>query len=304
MERLEVLQPLAAADERDRHADDADDRERGAAARVAVHLRQRRRRSTPSGVEFAGALDRVLPGHRVGDVEQIRRLRRVLDRLQLDHQLVVDVQPAGRVDDDDVEACVPRLRQRAAPAAPDPDRPPVVDADAGLLADDGQLLDRRRPTTSVETRIGCFPASSASAPASRRRRLARPLEAQQQDDPRRACDGGSPPCAVAEERQHLVADDADDLLRRRQALQDLLIDRLIPDAVDERLDDLEVDVRLEQRHADLAQRGHRLLGEADLTAQRPEDSLEAVTERVEHRCDQRSTELVRSYQARRAAGTS
>ena len=38
MERLEILQPLAAADERDRHADDADDRQRRAAARVAVHL--------------------------------------------------------------------------------------------------------------------------------------------------------------------------------------------------------------------------------------------------------------------------
>ena len=46
----------------------------------------------------------------------------------------------------------------------------------------------------------------------------------------------------------------DDLLGRRQALEDVLVDRAIADAVDERLDDLEVDVRLEQRHPDLAQR--------------------------------------------------
>ena len=40
----------------------------------------------------------------------------------------------------------------------------------------------------------------------------------------------------------------------RQALQHFLVDGAIADAIDERLDDLEVDVRLEQRHADLAQR--------------------------------------------------
>ena len=40
VERLEILEPLAAADERDRHADDRHHRQRRAAARVAVQLRQ------------------------------------------------------------------------------------------------------------------------------------------------------------------------------------------------------------------------------------------------------------------------
>ena len=40
MERLEVVEALAAAREGDRHADDRDHRQRRAAARVAVHLRQ------------------------------------------------------------------------------------------------------------------------------------------------------------------------------------------------------------------------------------------------------------------------
>ncbi len=113
MERLEILEPLAAADERDRHADDRDDRQRRAAARVAVELRQHDAGDADAPVELAGALDRVLPGHRVGDVEQIRRLGRVLDRDELGHQLVVDVQPAGRVDDDDVEPEVGGLGDRA-----------------------------------------------------------------------------------------------------------------------------------------------------------------------------------------------
>ncbi len=44
MKRLEILQPLAAAGKRNRHADNADDRQRRTAARVAVHLRSARRR--------------------------------------------------------------------------------------------------------------------------------------------------------------------------------------------------------------------------------------------------------------------
>ena len=63
-----------------------------------------------------------------------------------------------------------------------------------------------------------------------------------------------PALGVAEQREHLVADDLDDLLRRRQAAEDVLPHRPIAHAVDERLDDLEVDVGFEQRQADLAQR--------------------------------------------------
>ena len=79
--------------------------------------------------------------------------------------------------------------------------------------------------------------------------------------------------------EHLVADDADDLLRRRQALEDFLVDRAIAHAIDESLDDLEVDVRLEQRHPDLAQREFdRLRREAGLAPERAEDVLKAVAE--------------------------
>ncbi len=74
VKRLQVLQPLADADERDRHADDAHHRERRAAARVAVELGQHDAGHAHPGVELAGALHRVLPGHRIGDKQQIRRL--------------------------------------------------------------------------------------------------------------------------------------------------------------------------------------------------------------------------------------
>src|SRR5215203_4277968 len=83
------------------------------AARIAVDLRQDDAGDANLRVELARALDRVLPGHRVSDVEQIRRPRHVLDGDQLFHELVVDVQPARGVDDDDVATDGPGFGERA-----------------------------------------------------------------------------------------------------------------------------------------------------------------------------------------------
>ena len=92
-----------------------------------------------------------------------------------------------------------------------------------------------------------------------------------------------PAFGIAEERDHLVADDLDDLLRRRQAAEHVLPQRPIPHAVDERLDDLEIDVGFEQRETDLAERGlHVLRRQPCLAPQGLEDVLKAITERLEH----------------------
>ena len=257
MERLQILQPLAAADERDRHADDRHHRQRRAAARVAVELAQHDAGHAHAPVEFAGALDRVLPGHRVGDVEQVGRLGHVLDRDELGHQLVVDVQPARRVDDDDVEPeragfgeRAPRARHRIELAGR------IVHARRRLLPDDVQLLDRGR-TLDVgrdEQRMASLLLQPHRQLAGRRR-LAGALQPEQQDHPRTLRRRLEAALGRAEERHHLVADDLDDLLRRRQAAQDVLPHRAVAHPVDERLDDLEVDVGFEQREPDFPQRG-------------------------------------------------
>ena len=66
----------------------------------------------------------------------------------------------------------------------------------------------------------------------------------------------------------------DDLLAGRERGRDLLADRLGLDLVDELLDDLEVDVGLEQRQANFAQRLlHVLFGERGLPAQGLERAL-------------------------------
>ena len=116
-----------------------------------------------------------------------------------------------------------------------------------------------------------------------RRRLARALQPEQQDDARPLARRLEAAFGVAEERQHLVADDLDDLLRRRQAAEHVLPHRPVANAVDERLDDLEVDVGLEQREPDLAQRRLDVLGrQPRLAAQRLEDVLQACAQGVEH----------------------
>ena len=156
-------------DERDRHADDGHDRQRRAAARVAVELRQHDAGHADAAVELAGALDRVLPGHRVGDVEQVGRLDRVLDRLQLVHQLVVDVQPAGGVDDDHVEAEVPSPRPARRARAATGSRSPAGSKtrSAGLRAQDAQAA-RSPPAAARRSRRAADggPAATATRRAS------------------------------------------------------------------------------------------------------------------------------------------
>jgi hypothetical protein len=77
--------------------------------------------------------------------------------------------------------------------------------------------------------------------------------------------------------------DLHDLLARVEPLQDVLSGRALAHLGDEVLDHLEIDVRLEQREADLAHRlRDRLLVEAALAAEVAEGVLEFVGEGVEH----------------------
>ncbi len=107
-------------------------------------------------------------------------------------------------------------------------------------------------------------------------RLTGPLEPEQEDDARRrARPFLSPPSVFAKQREQFVTDDLDDLLDRRQALEHGLIGRLVANPVDERLDDLEVDVGFEQREPNLAQRRFDvLLGQAHLAPQGREGALD------------------------------
>ena len=88
---------------------------------------------------------------------------------------------------------------------------------------------------------------------------------------------------AAQQLGQLVVDDLHHLLAGRQALEDVLAERALADARDEVADDVEVDVGLEQREADLAHRARdRLVVELAALAQIAESSAEALGEGVEH----------------------
>ena len=270
MEGVEIFEAFAGADERNRHADDRDDRERGAAARIAVDLREHDAGHAHLAVELAGAADGVLPRHRIGDVEQIRGLRDVLDGDQLAHQLVVDVQAAGGVDDDDVAAGVAGFDKGATGAR---DRVEVAGriehTHTGLAGDDRELFDGRRAAhvgRDDERELALFGQHPRQLAG--RGRLARALQAEHQDDLRARSAGREPALGIAEEREQLIADDLDDLLVGAEAGLDVLRRGPIAHAIDEGLDHLEVDVGFDEGDANLAQHPFGRLGrETDLASQ-------------------------------------
>ena len=92
-----------------------------------------------------------------------------------------------------------------------------------------------------------------------------------------------PVTAPAEQLHQLVVDDLDDLLPRGERLEDVLADGLGADALDKRLDDLEVDVGLEERHAHLAERLlDILLRQPAVTPEPVEDRGQTLGKSVEH----------------------
>src|SRR6185437_8394680 len=130
MERLQRLDLFAGADKDDRLAGDVAHRQGRAAARVAIGAGQDDAGEAGAVRERLGDVDRVLAGHRVGDEQGLVRRRRVANGGDLDHQLLVDVEPARRVEQDYVVAF----------GAADL-HGPLGDLDRALALDDRQRVD-------------------------------------------------------------------------------------------------------------------------------------------------------------------
>ena len=112
VEALEGLQLLAGRGEEDRLAGHRLDRERGAAAGVAVELGHHHAVELGRLGEGLGDADRVLAGHRVDDEQHVVGLGPLADPRQLGHQLLVDVEAAGGVDDQHVADLLAGALQR------------------------------------------------------------------------------------------------------------------------------------------------------------------------------------------------
>ena len=114
MERLERVELLADAGEEDRQARDFLDRQRGAAACVAVELGQDDAGERDGLGKRLGNVHRLLAGHRVDDEDGVVRLEHRAHLRELVHEVGVDLQTAGRVDDEDVAAESLGFGERAA----------------------------------------------------------------------------------------------------------------------------------------------------------------------------------------------
>ena len=134
VEGLELVERLADAGELDRLAGDRAHRQRRATARIAVHAGQDHAGEVDFAGEALGDVDCVLAGQRVDDEQRLGRVRGRGDGLHLAHQLVVDVETARGVEQDDVVALQLRRLDRA-----------LGDVDRLLAGDDRQRVDVRLP---------------------------------------------------------------------------------------------------------------------------------------------------------------
>lgn len=129
------------------------DRQRGAAACVAVELGQHHAGEADTLTERLGGGDGVLTDHRVEDEQHLVGIDGRADGGGLGHHLLVDTQPPGGVDDDDVEVLGPCLGEalgchRDGVAGPGFRRCARVRREhrnPGPLTDDLQLVHGRRP---------------------------------------------------------------------------------------------------------------------------------------------------------------
>ena len=86
MERFERVELFADADELERLTGDLADRERRAAARIAIHLGEDDAGDAEALVELVGRFHGVLPGHGVGHEQDFDRVELLFQLLQLGHQ--------------------------------------------------------------------------------------------------------------------------------------------------------------------------------------------------------------------------
>ena len=287
MERLEVVELFAGAGELDRLAGDFAETERRAAARVAIELGQDRAGDAQCLVKMRGDADRLLPGGGVEHEQDFARLNPVAKLDEFLHQRLVDLQPAGGVENDHVNAVRLGLGHRA-----------VGDLEHVLFAAHqetrqiklpGQGLDlvhRGGPVNvrADEQRFAILGGEQAGELAAGGGFAGAVQAAHHQAE--RLCEAARQvefAALGAEQRDHLVADDFDDLLSGLDAGDDLLAERFLLHAGDELLGDLEINVRIEQGHAHLAQR----LGDVGFAdfAESPEVAeglLEFIAERVKH----------------------
>ena len=235
MKRLEGVGLFAHADELDGLAGDVADGERRAAAGVAVHLGEDHAGESETSMKVLRGVDGVLAGHGVGDEEDLLRAEELFEALHLGHQIFVDVEAAGGVDDERVAAhddgfaagfFGKALNKRGAGGLAL--LVAFVEARLDLLGDDFELLarggavdvdrDEHGTVTALLEPGGQLAGGGGFAGA---------LQAGHENDRGRLGGEVEARGVFAEQGDELVADDLDDLLGGRERGEDFSADGLL-----------------------------------------------------------------------------
>ncbi len=260
MEGVEVVELLAVRREHDRLAGDLPDRQGRTTAGVTVELGEHHAVEADAVAEGLGGVDRVLADHRVDDEQDLLGADRVPDVSGLLHHLLVDAEAAGGVHDHDVvdlglgvlDGVLGDLDRVADAVA----RLRRVDADARALGDDAELVHGVRAlevTGDQQRRVALL--LQPVAELAREGGLTRTLQTRQHDHGGRLLGEAQAPGLAAEDGDEFLVDDLEDLLGRVQRLADLGTEGALLDVLDERPDDRQRHVRLEERDPDVPGRG-------------------------------------------------
>ena len=187
-------------------------------------------RSLERGRDVGG----LLAGHRVEHEQRVRRAGRRRDTRELVHQLLVDLEAAGGVDDHDVET-IGRAPARGRLAPPRPGRRSRCGRRgrrSGAPSCSSWSTARRALEVGGDERRACRP-SSAKRGASLAAAVVLPEPWSPASRITERCPSSSSAASGAHQLGQLVVDDLDDLLARGEALEHLLAERALADPLDE-----------------------------------------------------------------------
>ena len=287
VEHVERIDLLARAQIFDRQASHRPHRQHGPAATVAVGASQDQAGQRQTFVEGGSCTHRILTGQAVGDQQGLDRVRHPGDLCHLVHQGLVERDPPGGVEDQDIEALEFGRLQR-----------PFGDLDGRLALDDrqghdldllaeGRQLFHRRRTTGVQRGhhdLLAIELRQAQRQLGRGRGLARALQAGHQDHGRRrGVDVQRGRLLATQHFDQTVIDDLDHLIGRLDRADHVLARGAFGGESDEVLDHRQGDVGLQQGHAHFAHRlGDVLFGQRAAPGNPVENACQSLVQGLEH----------------------
>lgn len=283
VEDFQAVEVFADAEVFDGHAGNAADADGGAAAGIAIQFGEGQAGEGHGGAEALGYVDGFLADHRVDDEEGFGGGDVLLDGFEFGHEGVIQLAAPGGIQNDDGVAAEEAFFLSGLGQLGWGDIRLVEDFDADFLAEGLKLLDgggavgvgggEEDALALAAQEFGEFGGGGGFAGA---------LQADEHKKARLGAVEGERGDR-AEGGDEFLMDDFDDLLGGVEGGGDFVADGASPDALDEVLDDAEVDIGFEEGQAHFAQGGIDLgFAEAGAAAQVFEDLAEALGEGIKH----------------------